>query len=108
MGTTITKMEAIKRTIRETGKKIETETTKFAADHEEEINKVKKQLSETFTKAEETKLGAKVKESTEKFAQEHEKEISNVKKRFSEAKLKVEETVKNALAEKKDEDVEEE
>merc|ERR1712194_928130 len=97
-----TTMETIKKTIRETGTKIQTETSKFATDHEEEINKVKKRLSETKTKAEESKLGKKVKESAEKFAQDHEEGITKNKTRFSEAKIKIEETVKNALAEKRD------
>jgi len=99
-----TTMETIKKTIRETGTKIQTETTQFAADHEEEINKVKKRLSETKTKAEESKLGKKVKESVDKFAQDREEGITKNRKRFSEAKIKIEETVKNALAEKRDDE----
>merc|ERR1712194_86164 len=101
-----TTMETIKKTIRETGTKIQTETSKFATDHEEEINKVKKRLSETKTKAEESKLGKKVKESADKFAQDHEEGITKNKTRFSEAKIKIEETVKNALAKKRDDEEE--
>merc|ERR1712194_246429 len=71
--------ETIKKTICETGTKIQTETSKFATDHEEEINKVKKRLSETKTKAEESKLGKKVKESADKFAQDHEEGITKNK-----------------------------
>jgi len=97
-------METIKKTIRETGTKIQMETSKFATDHEEEINKVKKRLSETKTKAEESKLGKKVKESADKFAQNHEEGIIKNRTRFSEAKIKIEETVKNALAEKRDDE----
>ena len=99
-----TTMETIKKTIRETGTKIQTETSKFATDHEEEINKVKKNLSETKTKAEESKFGKKVKESADKFVQDHEEEITKNKTRLSEAKIKIEETVKNALAEKRDDE----
>merc|ERR1712238_410164 len=62
----------------------------------------KKRLSETKTKAEESKLGKKVKENADKFAQDHEEGITKNKTRFSEAKIKIEETVKNALAEKRD------
>merc|ERR1712238_593133 len=62
----------------------------------------KKRLSETKTKAEESKIGKKVKESAEKFAQDHEEGITKSKTRLSEAKIKIEETVKNALAEKRD------
>jgi len=97
-------METIKKTIRETGTKIQTETSKFATDHEEEINKVKKRLSETKTKAEASKFGKKVKENADKFAQDHEEGITKNKTRLSEAKIKIEETVKNALAEKRDDE----
>merc|ERR1712194_744630 len=68
------------------------------------INKVKQNLSETKTKAEESKIGKKVKESAEKFAQDHEEGITKSKTRLSEAKIKIEETVKNALAEKRDDE----
>ena len=97
-----TTMETIKKAIRETGTKNETETSKFANDHEEKINKVKKRLSETNTKAEKIKLGKKVKENADKFSQDNEEGITKNRTRFSEAEIKIEETVKNALAEKRD------
>lgn len=97
-------LEKIKKNIREVGFKVQTRTSKFASEHEEEIEKVRREFSETKNKIEETKLGKKVKENTDKFSLDHEKELTTYKKRLSDAKLKLKFTVINALAEKRDDE----
>ena len=59
-------METIKQTLRATGAKIQTETSKLATDYEGAIHTVKTRLSETKTQAEESTWGTKVSESAEK------------------------------------------